>query len=422
MTMKKKYLLVLATAAILALSGCSNASNRLSADDGQPQEGDEPAEVVNEAVAPTSVRLNKGSYVLKSKGTEQVSLTIEPLAAYNAQFTFESSDTDVATISERGLITAVAEGKCVVTVKSNADTNVIDSAIVYVVSSLKSSDGRIAISSMASKQQENYYDSTKRAFSYPNTILSSMAYKNSITVDGKVKESFNLFRGILTDESNAYFSMATKANYTNTFDGGTHYQNYQYQMLANPGRYDSFIFYTSDSRKNVYYANTGFMADEIDEQGNKLPLNEVVLRLLDSLFSTGRELATDNQERSLESKYLNINKLSSVAAVGGKNGSVLSATYSVYDGSEQFMLATDQESSYGFPAGTVFSIALSYDFIWEEGACTRYVVNQVIEYDLDDKHYVENYDITYTMTFDNEVEYELPNVKDYNLVTDLYDL
>ena len=419
--MKKKYLLILATTAILALSGCTNSSNRLSADDGEPKEGEEPAEVVEETVAPTSVKFNKGSFVLGSKGIERTSLTISPVAAYNAEFVYSSSNTGVATIDEKGTITAIAEGKAVVTATSVADPTVSDSAVVYVVTSLKTSDGKIAISNMASKQQADYYDSTKRTFSYPDVILSSMAYENSITVDGRNKETFNLFRNILTSESDAYFSMATNARYTNTFDAPVMYQNYAYQMLANPGRYDSYIFYDSDSRKNVYYANTGFMADEIDAEGNKLPLVEVVYRLLDSLFSTGRELATDNQERSLESKYLNVNKLTSIGAIGGRTGSVLSATYSVYE-NQSFMLGTDQESSYGFPAGTVFEINLSYNFIWENGVCRRYVVNQQLSYELDNKQYVENYDITYTMKFNNEVTYSLPNVRDYNLVTEIYDL
>ena len=106
--MKKKYLLILATTAILALSGCTNSSNRLSADDGEPKEGEEPAEVIEETVAPESVRLNASVFALQPNETLQLEATIRPLAAYNAKFTYSSSAPAVATVDENGLVTAVA--------------------------------------------------------------------------------------------------------------------------------------------------------------------------------------------------------------------------------------------------------------------------------------------------------------------------
>jgi uncharacterized repeat protein (TIGR02543 family) len=70
------------------------------------------------AIAVTSVSLNKTSATLTEGETEQLTPTINPSGATNQNVTWSSSKPSVATVSSAGLITAVAEGTAIITVKT----------------------------------------------------------------------------------------------------------------------------------------------------------------------------------------------------------------------------------------------------------------------------------------------------------------
>lgn len=62
-------------------------------------------------VEPTSVTLKKG-------GTKQITAKVQPDNASNKEVTYTSSDTKIATVSENGLIKAIAKGTATITVKT----------------------------------------------------------------------------------------------------------------------------------------------------------------------------------------------------------------------------------------------------------------------------------------------------------------
>ena len=68
------------------------------------------------AVAPTGVILNSTELTLEAGATEKLIATIQPENALAGTFVWTSSDEAVATVSEDGTVTAVAEGTAVITV------------------------------------------------------------------------------------------------------------------------------------------------------------------------------------------------------------------------------------------------------------------------------------------------------------------
>lgn len=68
----------------------------------------ESAVVTGVSVAPLSATLNIG-------GTEQLTATVVPATAINKSVVWVSSDTDIATVDEDGLVTAVADGTAIIT-------------------------------------------------------------------------------------------------------------------------------------------------------------------------------------------------------------------------------------------------------------------------------------------------------------------
>ncbi|MCF7944255.1 MAG: leucine-rich repeat domain-containing protein [Spirochaetia bacterium] len=68
----------------------------------------------------TGVSIDQNDQSLEEGETVQLSATITPENATNKDVTWESNDTDVATVDENGLVTAVAAGTAVITVMTDA--------------------------------------------------------------------------------------------------------------------------------------------------------------------------------------------------------------------------------------------------------------------------------------------------------------
>ena len=68
-------------------------------------------------IAVDGVTLNKSSLSLRVDATYELIATVTPDNATNKQITWVSSDTNIATVNN-GMITAIAEGECVITAKS----------------------------------------------------------------------------------------------------------------------------------------------------------------------------------------------------------------------------------------------------------------------------------------------------------------
>ena len=63
----------------------------------------------------TGLELNKNSLTLQEKGSDTLTATVKPADATNQDVTWESSDTDIATVSEDGTVTAVSAGRATIT-------------------------------------------------------------------------------------------------------------------------------------------------------------------------------------------------------------------------------------------------------------------------------------------------------------------
>ncbi len=78
-----------------------------------------------------AVKLEKKSIVTKIGKTEQLEARILPKKASNKELTWESSDVKVATVDDKGLVTAIAAGKTIITVTTK-DGNKTDKCEVVV--------------------------------------------------------------------------------------------------------------------------------------------------------------------------------------------------------------------------------------------------------------------------------------------------
>ncbi|MDR1357492.1 MAG: leucine-rich repeat protein [Tannerellaceae bacterium] len=133
-----------------------------------------PDEPEDDNLMPTAVALNLNEVSLKAGETVQLSATVSPDDAINKEVIWESSDTEVATVSSTGLVTALSEGtatitvttayrshtdECIVTVTKDDDDEGNDDSVEAVNSNkpeVNISNGILTVTSPATEQVEVY--------------------------------------------------------------------------------------------------------------------------------------------------------------------------------------------------------------------------------------------------------------------------
>lgn len=78
-------------------------------------------ETIDDSIPVSGITLNKTELLMIKDGKETLTATMAPENATDKQVTWESSDANVATVSENGEVTAVKEGTAVITATSVAD-------------------------------------------------------------------------------------------------------------------------------------------------------------------------------------------------------------------------------------------------------------------------------------------------------------
>lgn len=80
----------------------------------------------------TGLKLSSESLTLRENGSDTLTATVEPADATNKAVTWESSDTDIATVSEDGTVTAVSAGKATI-IATAADGSVVSASCEVTV-------------------------------------------------------------------------------------------------------------------------------------------------------------------------------------------------------------------------------------------------------------------------------------------------
>lgn len=114
-------------------AGCIDENNRLycwgnntygQVGNGQGGSNSEPETVINDALCKAVVQvdkvtLDKSELSLKPKGTARLTATVSPSDASDKNVTWSSSNTNVATVNDSGLVKAVNNGTATITAKSS---------------------------------------------------------------------------------------------------------------------------------------------------------------------------------------------------------------------------------------------------------------------------------------------------------------
>ena len=140
-------------------------------------------------VAVTGVTLNKKEETLTAKGqTVQLTATVAPANATNKNVTYTTSDETVATVSESGLVTAVAKGTADITVTTEDGNKTAVCKVTVSIDDSKADEPtevlnqvKAAIKDAESKKQSDYTTETWDAYQKALTAAKKAAEKTGAT-------------------------------------------------------------------------------------------------------------------------------------------------------------------------------------------------------------------------------------------------
>lgn len=123
----------------------------------------------------TTIKLGTEHVYLQQKKTAGIKLTVSPRAARSAGVTYQSDNEAVATVSERGKITAVAVGNCNIIITSKYDSTVTVALPVSVVIPAK----KIYVTSAQPTVRVGETLATAVSFEPDDTSVHEVTYKSS---------------------------------------------------------------------------------------------------------------------------------------------------------------------------------------------------------------------------------------------------
>lgn len=178
---------------------------------------------VKVVIAPTGVEAPDSiELVTNGENSKALGAKMMPEDATEVKLAYESSDENVATVDENGVVTAVADGECVITTYVTADipATAENAEAKPVVDEVASSEAEVADSAADSEAPDNAAaskpeDTTDSSF---GVVPDGLSAETKVTVTTKVEQiTLNKTEGVLTvGNSVTVTATVTPDNATNT--------------------------------------------------------------------------------------------------------------------------------------------------------------------------------------------------------------
>ncbi len=133
---------------------------------------------VTDAVDINSITITPAAVNLKTGETKQLAYTVEPENATDKTITWNSNNTAVATVTESGLITAIAKGEATITASAAKDGSVTGTCKVIVTENTVSTNIKITSITVSPKSANLKIGTTKQLI---QTVLPANATNKAVT-------------------------------------------------------------------------------------------------------------------------------------------------------------------------------------------------------------------------------------------------
>ena len=403
--MNKFALSLLGLTAIMSITGCGSTSSNTS--------GGSKYMVPAESILP-----NIRSASLKVGDTADINVAIRPFAAYDAVLTFESSDSKVATVSNKGVVTAKNPGHATITIKASnfvsveATPELYSTVEIYSYKGGNTQEKSSLLTEMSAYQQEHCPE--------PDNIILYDYRVYDLICDGKSQDR--------TDERQIYANSKSRGlmHYNsveydiNVTDGGQTCEEYGY-ICQTKESYASYMYHYNDNVKNVFY-----IASEFNK--GKVSRYETMQSILDCYFSVSNDYFTGAYSDIFSSDWFE--DFVTYARLVKKFGYfrsddefgisyTLSQSYSdAFDEEDECRWATQ------LPAGIEYKAKESMTYVWVNGYLANMSYDSLKTFEMDGMPY--EYHVTLNQTFviasDAEMEKFVPVDSEFNNVEYWYEI
>lgn len=364
----------------------------------------------------TEIKLNKkvvpmfcnDSTDATKKFNEETTFVAKTYPASNVErkLVWKSSDPTVASVDENGKVTAIGEGKAVITV-SNEDGTVKDSARV-VVNNTK--DQRLASCNSRLKDILNAQKSD--SFVFPEVMGSHKYREHVVTKNGVPVNSDSSYEGIVVSEVNAYLDLQVESTEIRVENGSPLPEKLRYTFYTTD-QYETFLFKSKGKVKNYMSINqSSFLGkDKI----------EALKAVCDEFFVSGSGILTGVKEdilSSVDTSYLSGDPLNTHWARMDSEAGQLA-----FDLTESYNNQTatqETEENQGIPAESKYNVSYTLRFMFENNLLSAETIDQTYSYMIGEDRYESKYLINFWYTTDEEMV--IPNKNNYQKVDDAFDL
>ena len=403
--MKKSFISLLSLSAMLAITGCSTTISYKKVD-------------VDPKETPTRLYVDEPGLVMFVGEQQQIHTNVFPLTASDSEIVYKSNNTSVASVDKTGLVTAKGGGKATIKVYSKDNPSVYETVVVGVeknritgkTSAEKSTQRKDVAAKMKVQRQIQESKYMEGLTNKLDKVKIFNGYVIETTRDGEHYYSEHVRQDFTACKSLGFFQFDIKDIEIKSPGGNPSFSNFGYYMFCNEN-FDAHAYkYDDSSAKRAYVSAEDYIG--------KVDRIEVVMMMLDNIFTSQRKILTNQYTNALENSELSGSSMSKGGYTDGGKKSVAKYTSSTFD----YEVKADEEDDLDIPAGTKLKLTQGGSYHWSKGRVDSSTSISKFVYELDGHNYVHT-EYAYTkVLIENEVEIVYPNKDDYQEVATFIDL
>lgn len=404
--MKKFGLSLLGLTAIMAVTGCNATSNATK------------PSVEKYKVPAQDLIINYKSFVLFVGDEVDLDVEIRPLAAFDANLTFESSNPEVAVVDQKGLVTANATGYALITVVtdnfvSKVDTpDLYEECEIYVCEAGGSREKSSLLTEMKTYQEEHCSD-------VDNLILYDYRVYD-LVCNGKSQDRSTEKQIYAVSVPNGLISYDSEESYINVTDGGKSYEKYGYTFQTK-GSYGSYAYHRNETVKNMFYIATEFNLG-VESRFN------TACAVVDSYFSVNHDYFTGGLEDVLSTDWFtDFKTYTRLVNRFGKyrTDDEFCISYRLHQSySDEFSIEDEVRYATQLPAGITTQNDESMCYTWVNGYLVDMYYQSFKTFKMEGKNYEYNIEISqhFDIVDNATISKYIPDDSQYKSVDYWYDI
>lgn len=333
--------------------------------------------------------------------TKTIEARTTPRSKDPAELVYESSDTSVATINDKGELTAKGKGDATITVKDKTSGA---SDILYVSvdkDDLAGSDAKAAAKVITDYQAAQGMKCKKV---YERENFSYTRSKNET-----LQQSTYYTQDMVISVDDAYFYIGSDDEQIKVEGGSKEYSSSAWYIYTNES-YDTYLFHIDGITKNYMVCDsTSF----ISQGGSRY---DALLEVISNLFTSGSSIITRTLNDVTGKDNLDSAKSAEKAGSRGDGFLTFEMTQSGSGKADK-----DDEDDNAIPYGTPYEINIRVRYAWENYLCVSEDLVQEQSFEIGEDSYLDRYAINYHFQTEG-FELEYPDRDAFTKVDDIFDL